>query len=157
MNYQTPKSMPRISIKALILSNLAFWAFAIAGVIITTILGLTGAGLVALHASTTTTIDHVMSSPMLIGSWLIVADVMAPLIGGYVAARIAPDAKLLHGVLSTFAWIIFAVCCDIWGPDDTDIPRWLDMMSSYWVPVPALIGAYLCQWRAMRPAVVAQA
>jgi hypothetical protein len=157
MNYETRELMPRISIKALILSNLAFWAFAVAGVIITTILGLTGAGLIALHHSTTTSIDHVMSSPMLIGSWLIVGGVLAPLVGGYTAARIAPDAKLLHGVLSTSLWLVFAVCCDVWGPDNADIPRWLDMMSSYWVPVPALAGAYLCPWRAMPSAAAAQA
>jgi hypothetical protein len=49
MIFKTPELMPRISIKALILSNLAFWGFAVAGVIVTTILGLTGAGLMALH------------------------------------------------------------------------------------------------------------
>ena len=157
MNYETNKSTPRISIKALILSNLAFWAVALAGMLITTILCLVGAGLIALHNSTTVSIDHVMSSPMLIGSWLIVAGVLAPLVGGYTAARIAPDGKLLHGALSTSLWLIFAVCCDIWGPDNADVPQWLDMISSYWVPVPALAGAYLCQWRAMRPAVAAQA
>ena len=79
MIFKTPE-MPRISIKALILSNLAFWGFAVAGVIITTILGLTGAGLMALHNATTTSIDHMMSSPMLIGSWLIVGGVLAPLL-----------------------------------------------------------------------------
>ncbi len=157
MNYETNKSTPRISIKALILSNLAFWAVALAGMLITTILCLVGAGLIALHNSTTTSIDHVMSSPMLIGSWLIVAGVLAPLVGGYTAARIAPREKLLNGALSTSLWLIFAVCCDIWGPDNADVPQWLDMISSYWVPVPALVGAYLCQWRAMRPAVAAQA
>jgi hypothetical protein len=157
MNYETHKSRPRLSIKALILSNLVFWGVALAGMLITTILCLVGAGLIALHNSTTASIDHVMSSPMLIGSWLIVDGVLAPLVGGYTAARIAPDGKLLHGVLSTSLWLIFAVCCDIWGPDNADVPHWLDMISSYWVPVPALAGAYLCQWRAMRPAVVAQA
>lgn len=157
MNYEAFQSMPRLSIKALILSNLAFWAVAVAGVIITVILGLTGAGLIALHNSTTTTIDHVMSSPLMIGSWLIVGVAVAPLVSGYIAARIAPDGKLLHGALSTSLWLVFAVCCDIWGPDDTDIPRWLDLASSYWVPLPAMAGAYLCHWRAMPSAVVAQA
>jgi hypothetical protein len=146
-----------ISIKALILSNLAFWAFFVAGVIITSILCLTGAGLTALSHSTTTTIDHVMSSPTMIGSWLIVGGVLAPLLSGYTAARIAPEAKLLNGALSTVLWLVFALCADIWGPADTDLPRWLDIVSSYWVPVPALLGAYICQWRAMRPAVVAAA
>lgn len=75
MNYETRKSMPRISIKALILSNLAFWAFFVAGVVLTTILCLTGAGLIALNHSTTTSIDHVMSSPAMIGSWLVVGGV----------------------------------------------------------------------------------
>jgi hypothetical protein len=157
MIFETQISTPRLSIKAVILSNLAFWAVAVAGVIITTILGLTGAGLLALHNSTTTTIDHVMSSPAMVGSWLMVGGVLAPLVGGYTAARIAPDAKLLHAALSTSLWLVFAVCCDVWGPADTDIPRWLDFVSSYWVPLPALAGAYLCQWRVMRPTVVAQA
>ena len=157
MNDVTRKAMPGISIKALILSNLAFWAAFVTGAIITTILGLTGAGLMALHNSTTTPIDHVLSSPVLIGSWLIVGGVLAPVVGGYTAAKIAPDAKLLHGVLSTLLWLVFALCCDIWGPDNTDIPRWLDMVSSYWVPLPALAGAYFCQWRAMPSAIGAQA
>ena len=157
MIFKTPELMPRISIKALILSNLAFWGFAVAGVIITTILGLTGAGLMALHNATTTSIDHVMSSPMLIGSWLIVGGILAPLLGGYTAARIAPREKLLNGALSTSLWLVFAACCDIWGPANTDIPLWLDVASSYWVPLPAMAGAYLCQWRAMPRAVVAQA
>jgi hypothetical protein len=50
-----------------------------------------------------------MSSPVMIGSWLVVGGVLAPLVGGYAAARIAPDAKLLHGVLSTSLWLVFAV------------------------------------------------
>ena len=149
--------MPRISIKALILSNLAFWALFVAGLLVTTITGLVSAGLIALHNSTTTSIDHVMSSPAMIGSWLIVGGILAPLVGGYTAARIAPDAKLLHGALSTSLWLVFAVCCDIWGPPTTEIPQWLDVASSYWAPLPAVAGAYLCQWRAMRPTVVAQA
>jgi hypothetical protein len=157
MIFEAQKSTPRLSIKAVILSNLAFWAVAVAGVIVTTILGLTGAGLIALHNSTTTTIDHVMSSPAMIGSWLMVGGVLAPMVGGYTAAKIAPDAKWLHAALSTSLWLVFAACCDLWGPADTDIPRWLDLMSSYAVPLPALAGAYLCQWRAMPPAVVAQA
>ena len=106
MIFKTPELMPRISIKALILSNLAFWGFAVAGVIITTILGLTGAGLVALHNATTASIDHVMSSPMLIGAWLIVGGVLAPLLGGYTAARIAPREKLLNGALSTSLFVV---------------------------------------------------
>jgi len=110
-----------------------------------------------LHNTTTTTIDHVMSSPMLIGSWLIIGGVLAPLLGGYIAARIAPRDKLLNGVLSTSLWIVFAVWSDIWGPDNADIPHWLDLLSSYAVPLPALAGAYLCQWRATPPALPAQA
>jgi hypothetical protein len=149
--------MPRVSIKALILSNLAFWGVFVTGVLFTTITGLVSAGLIALHNSTTTSIDHVMSSPGMIGSWLIVGGVLAPIVGGYIAARIAPEAKLLHGALSTLLWLVFAVCCDIWGPDTTEIPQWLDFASSYWTPLPAMAGAYLCQWRAMRPVMVAQA
>jgi hypothetical protein len=147
----------RLSIKAVILSNLAFWAFLIAGLIITTTTVLVSAGLIAMHNSTTTNIDHVMSSPVMIGSWLVVGGLLAPLVGGYVAARLAPDAKLLHGVLSTSLWLVVSVCCSIWGPDTTEMPQWLDVASSYWAPIPALAGAYLVQWRAMRPAVVAGA
>ena len=146
-----------ISIKAVVLSNLAFWGLFVSGMIITAILCLTGAGLWALNRATTTSIDHVMSSPMLIGSWLVVGSVLAPLVGGYTAARIAPEAKLLNGALSTLLFLVFAVCSDIWGPADTDLPHWLDLISSYWVPVPALLGAYICQQRAMRPAVAAAA
>jgi hypothetical protein len=98
-----------------------------------------------------------MSSPILVGSWLIVGSLLAPLLGGYIAARIAPEAKLLNGALSTVLFLVFALCADIWGPADTDLPRWLDLMSSYWVPVPALLGGYICQWRAIRPAVAAAA
>jgi hypothetical protein len=145
-----------ISIKALMLSNLAFWAFFLAGVIIASILCFTGAGLMALGHSATT-IDQVMSSPAMIGSLLVVGSILAPLVGGYTAASIAPNDKLLHGVLSTSVWLVFCVCCDIWTPDDGLMPRWLDLLSSYWVPLPALAGAYICQWRAMRPAVAAAA
>ena len=151
------RAMPRISIKAVILSNLAFWAFLVSGLIMTTITVLVIAGLIALHTSTTTSIDYVMSSPVMIGSWLIVGGVLAPLLGGYTAARIAPDAKLLHGVLSTTLWMIVSVACSIWGPDTTDMPHWLDVASSYWTPLPALAGAYLVRWRAMRPAIAAGA
>ena len=157
MNYETHKSTPRLSIKALLLvvplrSGASRWrvcrpppSFA-------------SSARDSLPASIplTASIDHATSSPMLIGSWLMVGGVLAPLVGGYPAAKIAPDGKLLHGVLSTSLWLIFAVCCDIWGPDNADVPHWLDMISSYWVPVRPSPG-YLCQWRAMRPAVVAQA
>jgi hypothetical protein len=37
------------------------------------------------------------------------------------------------------------------------MPQWLDVASSYWTPLPALAGAYLCQWRGMRPAITAGA
>jgi hypothetical protein len=99
-----------------------------------------------------------MSSPVMIGSLLVVGSILAPLVGGYTAASIAPNDKLLHGVLSTSLWLVFCVYCDIWVADTTPImPRWLDLLSSYWVPLPALAGAYICQWRAMRPAVAAAA
>ncbi len=75
-----------------------------------------------------------MSSPVMIGSWLVIGGVLAPLVGGYTAARIAPDAKLLHGVLSTPLWPVFAVCCDIWGPDNTDVPRWPARTSASGAP-----------------------
>ena len=144
----------RLSIKAVILSNLAFWAVLVSGLIITTTTVLVSAGLIAMHNSVTTSIDHVMSSPVMIGSWLTVGGLLAPLAGGYTAAKLAPDAKLLHGALSTALWLVVALCCDIWGPDTTEMPRWLDLASSYWAPIPALAGAYLCQWRAMRPVAV---
>ena len=69
--------------------QLVLWGVALAGMLITTILCLVGAGLIALCNSTMASIDHVMSSPMLIGSWLMVGGVLAPLVGGYTAARIA--------------------------------------------------------------------
>jgi hypothetical protein len=50
---------------------------------------------------------------------------------------------------------VVSVCCSIGGPDTTEMPQWLDVASSYWAPIPALAGAYLVQWRAMRPVAVA--
>jgi hypothetical protein len=155
MNLKTRESTSRISIKALLLSNAVFLAALVSGIILVVTLGFAAAKLTA--AGTAASLEQIMSSPMVIGGWLMVGSLICPLLAGYTAASIAPRDKLLNGVLSVLPWIVFSICCDIWTPDDGLMPRWLDLLSSYWVPLPALAGAYICQWRAMRPAVAAAA
>jgi hypothetical protein len=156
MKHETRELMSRISIKALVLSNVAFWAFVGSGVILTSALYWGGVALSSRIASASAAgVDQI--PPALLGAWIAVCCLAAPLLAGYLAAKIAPHAKLLNAVLATSTWLLFSVYSDVFvGGSDATWP-WLDMLGSYWVPIPALMGAYLWQWRASSPSLVAQA
>jgi hypothetical protein len=142
---------PIISIKALILSNIALWIFLGLGMVLVIMIYYGGAAIASGGTSSAAAIfDQMKSSPMLIDA-LASVGVLAPIPAGYIAAKIAPRAKLLNGALSTSASIIFSLYVDIWGTNsDIYTPHWLDLLVSYGAPIPALVGAYIWQIRDSR-------
>ena len=104
-----------ISPKALIVSNVAHWIFFVIGWVVTILLYCAGvtissdgtAGLAAVL------VEAKSSSGLLAATSLVFF--MAPIPAGYIAAKIAPDEKLLNGALSTSVWLVFCVCYEIWG------------------------------------------
>jgi hypothetical protein len=142
---------PIISIKALILSNIVFWMCVELGMVLVIIVYYAGATIAAGGTSSAAAIlDQMKSSTMLIDT-LASVGVLAPIPAGYVAAKIAPRAKLLNGALSTLTSIIFSVYVDIWSTNsEIHTPHWLDFLVSYGAPIPALLGAYIWKIRASR-------
>jgi hypothetical protein len=140
--------MPRISAKALILSNLTHWGAFAAGLTACIIVYYAGATIATDGASAKSIFDEMRSSLWLDAASLVLC-VVAPLLAGYVGAKLAPQAKLTHGVLATSSWLLFNLYGAIWGLGGTDshmpLPQWLELAVSYAVPFPALLGAYL--WR----------
>jgi hypothetical protein len=142
--------MPRISVKALILSNIAHWIFFGVGVTVVLLLFLAYATVASDGASSLpAAIEQMKSSPALaIASSLVF--VIAPIPAGYIAARIAPHDKLVHGALATAAWMVFGFCFDVWG-GKTDgalqAPYWLDFLVTYGAPLPGVLGAYIWERR----------
>jgi hypothetical protein len=86
-------------------------------------------------------------------------NLFASLPAGYAAARLAKRSELLHGALSTTFIILIGLYGDIWGfpsfgDDDSSsvqLPRALDIVVSYSVPLLGMLGAYL-SLRRLRPA-----
>lgn len=143
--------MPRISIKALVLSNIAHWIFFGVGWTVVDLLffayaTVTADGTPNLSAA----LEQIKSSPaFLVPSSLVF--VIAAIAAGYIAARIAPRDKLMHGALSTVAWVVCAFCLAIWGGETDDaarMPHWLDVVITYGVPLAGVLGAYIWQLRA---------
>ena len=144
--------MRRISIKALIVSNLAHWlliavgmlaglAFAYAGMTIAT----EGA------ANFEAILDRLKTSFGFVVA-VSAAPMLASVLAGYVAAKIAKRDALLNGALASAAWIVFSLYETIWGApngdDDIQVPLWLDYASTYSAPLFAMLGASLWQRRA---------
>lgn len=142
---------PIISITAMIVSNIALWIFVGFGMVLVIIVYYAGATIASGGTSSAAAIfDQMKSSPMLIDA-LASVGVLAPIPAGYIAAKIAPRAKILNGALSTTASIIFSIYVDIWGTNSgIHTPRWLDLLASYGAPIPALVGAYIWKIRASR-------
>jgi hypothetical protein len=142
--------MPRFSAKALIVSNLTHWGAFAAGFTACIIVYLAVAT-IATDGASAKSIFHEMRSSIWLGAASIILCVAAPLLAGYVGAKLAPEAKFTHGALATSSWLLFNIYCVIWGPhstgDHVPIPEWLDLAVSYAVPFPALLGAYLWQRR----------
>lgn len=142
--------MPRLSVKALILSNLTHWGAFATGLTACIVIYYAGATIATDGASAKSIVDEMRSSVGL-GAASLILCVAAPLLAGYVGAKLAPEAKLTHGVLATSSWLLFNLYGAIWGLGSTDshmpVPDWLELAVSYAVPFPALLGAYLWQRR----------
>jgi hypothetical protein len=142
--------MPRISVKAVIVSNLTHWGAFAAGLTACIIVYLAVAT-IATDGASAKSIFHEMRSSTWLGAASVVLCVAAPLLAGYVGAKLAPQAKLTHGALATLSWLLFNIYCAVWGlhstSDHVPIPEWLDLAVSNAVPFPALFGAYLWQRR----------
>jgi hypothetical protein len=146
--------MPRISVKAVILSNLVHWLVLVVGMIVIIVLGCAGLTIATDGASDfTTALKQLGSSTGLIVA-IVALSMLAPLYAGYIAAKIAKEAKLLHGALATSAWMLFMIGLAVWGPpsgaDGPHVPAWLDDATTFGAPLPAMLGAYLWQLRARR-------
>ena len=146
--------MPRISAKAVVLSNLVHWLILVVGMIVALVLGCAALTIATDGASDiTTTLQQLNSSTGLIVA-IVALFVLAPVYPGYMAAKIAKEAKLVHGALATSAWMLLAIGLAIWGTpsgaDGPHMPAWLDDATSFGAPLPAVLGAWLWQLRARR-------
>jgi hypothetical protein len=142
-----------ISLKAFVVSNIAHWIIFITGWIAAILLYCAGATIASEGtASFESVLDQAKSSPGLLAATTLIFFI-APIPAGYIAAKIAPDAKLLNGVLSTSVWFAFCAIRAIWGSrgdHDAQLPHWLAVLTNYGIPIPALLGAYIWQMRADR-------
>lgn len=143
-----------ISPKALIVSNIAHWIICVTALILAICLYVAGATISSDGAlSLKSLFDEMKLSTGLLA---VTASIflLSPIPAGYIAAKIAPHEKLLNGALSVSAWIMFAICDAIWGSGNADstahIPRWLDALTTYGAPIPAMLGAYIWYLRADR-------
>jgi hypothetical protein len=140
-----------ISLKALIVSNIAHWLFLAGGMICVMALYYAGLTIESDGTSSSAVIwAQMKSSPALIYLTAL-SSVIAPIPAGYIAAKIARHAKLLNGALSTSAWLLFDLyiaICGTGGGSEFHIPYLLDFLTSYGVVIPALAGAYVAQIRA---------
>jgi hypothetical protein len=145
-----------ISLKALIVSNIAHWIFFVTGWAFAILLYCAGATVSSDGtASLAAVFDQMKSSSGLLAAMTLIF-FLAPIPAGYIAAKIAPHEKLLNGVLSISAWFVFCVCDAIWGSGGGDstahMPHWLDVLTTYGIPIPAMLGAYIWHLRADRGA-----
>jgi len=141
-----------ISPKALLLSNIAHWLFFATGLILAMVFYCAGATLAADGTPDIKTIfDNMKTSGVMMGATVCVC-LIVPIPAGYIAAKIAPREKLLHGALSTSAWLLFCVYEAIWGgnQDAGQFPHWVDALISWGIPIPAMMGAYIWYVRADR-------
>jgi hypothetical protein len=142
-----------ISPKAFIVSNVMHWIFFVTGWVAAMLLYAAGATVASGGtASLAAVFDQMKSSSGLLAATTLVFFI-APIPAGYIAAKIAPHAKLLNGALSTSAWLVFCVYDAIWGGDGDStvhMPYWLDVLTTYGIPIPAMLGAYIWQLRADR-------
>jgi hypothetical protein len=145
-----------ISPKAFIVSNVAHWIFFVTGWVLAMVIYLAGATISSDGtASLAAVFDQMKSSTGLLAATTSIF-FLAPIPAGYIAAKIAPDEKLLNGALSISAWFVFCVCDAIWGSRGGDstvhMPHWLNALTTYGVPIPAMLGAYVWHLRADRGA-----
>jgi hypothetical protein len=139
--------MPRISLKAFVISNLAHGAFIALSSIVAIVLYVAIATISSNGSADPAIFAQVKHSPALVDT-IIALSFIAPIPAGYIAAKFAPRDKLINGGLATTAWILISLYSDIWGSHEpAAIPHWLDLLGSYAVPIPAVFGAYLWQWR----------
>ncbi|HYM02239.1 MAG TPA: hypothetical protein VET85_04775 [Stellaceae bacterium] len=146
--------MRRISIKALIVSNIAHWLLIAVGMLAGLAFAYAGMTIATEGAANFEAIfDRLKSSVGFIVA-ISAAPMLASIAAGYVAARIAKKNVLLNGALASAAWIVFSLYETIWGApagdDDIRVPLWLDDASSYSAPLFAMLGAALWQRRARR-------
>ena len=141
-----------LSPKALLLSNIAHWLLFGAGFILVMVFYCAAATLASDGTPDLKTIfDNMKTSATMMGATVCVC-LIAPIPAGYIAAKITPHEKLLHGALSTSAWLLFCVYEAIWGgnQDDGQFPHWVDALISWGIPIPAMMGAYIWHIRADR-------
>jgi hypothetical protein len=137
-----------ISPKAVIVSNLALWLFIAAGMIFVMALYYAALTMAADGASGSADIWAQMKSSSAIVYLTAFTSIIAASLAGYISARMAPQAKLLNGALSTSAWLLLTAYLKIWGSSrgsgsHVDIPFVLSFLTSYGIVIPALAGAYL--------------
>jgi len=149
----------RISVKSLILSNLAHWLFLVAGLLAVTTVSYACITIADGGSDSGTILGRLSASTSFLGA-ILAANVIAPIPAGYIAAKLAKRAALLHGMLATSTYLLFAVYIAVWGPPpgdhDLHIPLWLDFATSFGVPLPALLGAHLWTLRARRRSVAVE-
>ncbi|SHL22525.1 hypothetical protein SAMN05444159_5363 [Bradyrhizobium lablabi] len=145
-----------ISLKAFVVSNIAHWIFFVTGWVLAMLFYCAGETISSDGtASLATVFDQMKSSDGFLATTTLIF-FLAPIPAGYIAAKIAPHEKLLNGALSISAWFVFCVCDTIWGSGGGDstahMPHWLDALTTYGVPIPAMLGAYIWHLRADRGA-----
>jgi hypothetical protein len=140
-----------ISPKALIVSNIAHWCLIVLSVIIVAVL-YSAAATIASDGTLgmATILADMKSSPTVLYAGAF-ASAVATMPAGYIAAKLAPRAKLLNGALSTSSWFLICAYDAIWGTAENskiDVPFWFDLLASFSLLLSAVAGAYVWQMRA---------
>jgi hypothetical protein len=147
-----------ISPKALVISNIAHWILFGMGWVVAILVYCAGATIASDGTSDLAAVFNEMKSSTGLLAATTLVFFIAPIPAGYIAAKIAPHAKLLNGALSTSAWFVFCVIDTIWGgggESTIHIPYWLDVLTTFGIPIPAMLGAYIYHMRADRHAFAA--
>ena len=138
--------MPPISLKALVVSNVSLWVFVALGMIILMVLYYAGLTIASDGTSNHTVIFSQMRESSTFLIFTAFTSILAAGLAGYIGATIAPQTKLLNGVLSISLWLLFDFYTKIkgiGGESKVHLPFVLNFLTSYGIVIPALAGAYL--------------
>jgi len=141
--------MRSISIKALLLSNLANVLFAVVGIVVTILLAL----IVEISVLGPGHIDDAfkgLESSSDFGVVLCVPVVIANIFAGFIAGRMAASQRVLNGALSSAIIILFGIYLSIFGWDShTDyhqqLPSSVDLAVSWGGPIFGALGGFAAE------------
>jgi hypothetical protein len=150
-------AMRGISLKALLISNVAYVLLAVILAILVTVAAVAIA-IVGYGSATPQAFDAFRTSQAVLISEILFLIVGASLGAGYVAGRVAKRKYLLNGALATSGSILLTLCGLIIGgsffDDSSNFARWVDTLLNTVIlvggPILALLGGYFAELRQRR-------